>query len=270
MRTRIAPTPSGHLHAGNAFNFLVIDTMVRRSNGYLLLRIDDADQERMRPAYVAGIFATLHWLGIHWHEGPQDEEDLRKNWSQTLRSRAAMELAMRLREAGYLFACHCSRARVEHCLCQHEGRSFDEPDATWRLKTTGDAQPLRQWPNDTTAHVLPMPGHPVVRQRNGQPSSHLYSLADDLHFGVDTVIRGEDLLASSAHQMHLARLLNIEAFPFIRFMHHPLRKDARGDKLSKSAGAQALDTLRAQGITPEALRAEAGAYVDSLAHARAR
>ena len=72
---RLAPTPSGFLHLGNALNFLLIWQCARQNGGKILLRIDDLDSERKRPAYLEDIFESLHWLGIDWDEGPRSPED---------------------------------------------------------------------------------------------------------------------------------------------------------------------------------------------------
>jgi glutamyl-tRNA synthetase len=74
-KTRIAPTPSGFLHAGNAFNFLQTAALAKQSGARVLLRIDDMDRDRYRPAYVNDIFETLDFLGIHWQEGPKQIND---------------------------------------------------------------------------------------------------------------------------------------------------------------------------------------------------
>ena len=85
MRTRIAPTPSGYLHVGNALNFLITQKLARSASGSILLRIDDLDTERARPEYITDVFDSLAWLGITWDEGPLDADDLSRNWSQLQR-----------------------------------------------------------------------------------------------------------------------------------------------------------------------------------------
>ncbi|MEO8734552.1 MAG: glutamate--tRNA ligase family protein, partial [Flavobacteriales bacterium] len=85
MRTRIAPTPSGYLHAGNGAAFFATWKIARSIGAKLLLRIDDLDAERVRPEYVADVFETLRWCGIDWDEGPKNANDFSQHWSQHLR-----------------------------------------------------------------------------------------------------------------------------------------------------------------------------------------
>jgi glutamyl-tRNA synthetase len=112
LRTRIAPTPSGFLHAGNAVNFLITHELARAARGTLLLRIDDLDAERARPEYLDDIFRSLEWLGIDWDEGPTGPEDFLRNWSQRSRIERYSELLLGLRKGGHLYACECSRKAV--------------------------------------------------------------------------------------------------------------------------------------------------------------
>ena len=82
LRTRIAPTPSGFLHAGNGISFILTYVIARAFEGQILLRIDDLDAERMRPEYVEDIFKTLDWLGLEYDEGPTSPDDFYQNFSQ--------------------------------------------------------------------------------------------------------------------------------------------------------------------------------------------
>ena len=109
LRSRFAPTPSGYLHAGNAVNFLITDSLIATQGGSVMLRIDDLDVTRVRPEFIADIFDSLAWLGLEWDEGPKHQEDLNQNWSQTKRTQHPLELAMALRDAGHPFACNYSR-----------------------------------------------------------------------------------------------------------------------------------------------------------------
>src|ERR1044072_3055513 len=112
FRTRIAPTPSGYLHIGNAFSFLLTALHAKKRGASLLLRIDDIDDERKRPEYVNDIFTSLEWLGIEWNEGPSGPEDFELNWSQNRRLDIYKGILPRLREAEIIFACECSRKKL--------------------------------------------------------------------------------------------------------------------------------------------------------------
>lgn len=256
MRTRIAPTPSGHLHAGNGTAFVATWKIARSVGAKLLLRIDDLDAERVRPVYVEDIFETLRWLGIHWDEGPKNANDLREHWSQHLRLARYGALIDRLREGGHLYACDCSRAVIAQRggsteydgHCRERGLDLDLPDVAWRLRLPkGETVAMHIWPNDLLQELPLDQPDPVIRQRNGRPAYQTASLSDDVDFGIDLIVRGADLLPSTLIQLHLARVLDLKAFTETRFLHHPLITDALGGKLSKSHGAGSLKAMRETG-----------------------
>lgn len=243
-RLRIAPTPSGFLHLGNALNFTLNWLVARLAPaGRLLLRIDDLDADRKREAYVQDVFDTLEWLGLDWDEGPVSADDFEKNWSQHRRIELYDNLLAQLREKGFLFACGKSRrdlAPFEGVYppeFRKQNLSLDAPDVSWRI---------------VTPVGFPMPDF-VVRRRDGLPAYQIASLADDLRFGITHIIRGEDLLSSTAAQEFLAECLGRYDFQTIRFLHHPLLKNEKGEKLSKSAGADSLLALRESGSSPSVI-----------------
>lgn len=262
-RARIAPTPSGFLHAGNAVNFLVAAALAARHGARLRLRIDDLDAERKRPEYMEDIFASLAWLGIVWHDGPRNAQDQERSFSQQRRIPVYMEHIGLLKEQGDLYACLCSRsAAVKGCDCRLKGVPFNDEQAGWRLHLPHDALVRMHGPFGEIALLQParlMPD-PVIRQRTalgGRPSYQIASLVDDVEHGIDLVVRGEDLLASTACQLYMAERLGLASFGTGRFMHHPLLPDADGRKLSKSRGAASLRAMRERGESPEALHAKA-------------
>jgi glutamyl-tRNA synthetase len=240
-RLRLAPTPSGFLHVGNALNFILNWLAARCCPGArLLLRIDDLDADRKRPEYVQDVFDTLHWLGLDWDDGPQDAADFESHWSQYRRLRLYHQLLDALRDKGCLFACRKSRkALVPYggqypAAFREQGLSLDDPDVAWRMRTPRGAA---------------MPDF-VVRRRDGIPAYQIANVADDLHFRITHILRGADLLDSTEAQRFLAETLGAADFLNIRFLFHPLLLDESGQKLSKSAGAAALATRRNQGESP--------------------
>lgn len=259
LRTRIAPTPSGFLHAGNALNFLIAHRIAREEGGNVLLRIDDLDAARARPEYVKDIFDSLQWLGITWDEGPLDAEDFYRNWSQALRSADANALLTALKDAGHLYACTCSRPRMARCACRSADIPFDLPDASWRLRVPEPCvATIHCWPaGEVQVDLHTALRDPVLRQRNGSPAYQIASLADDARFRMNLIVRGEDLRPSSACQVFIAQLLGLRSFVEARFIHHPLLTDNSGHKLSKSEGATSLRAMRNAGITADDLRAKA-------------
>lgn len=240
-RLRLAPTPSGYLHAGNALNFIFNWMVARSNNGRLLLRIDDLDADRKRSAFVQDVFDSLHWLGLDCEEGPRDESDFEQNWSQHLRLSLYHSELQKLRETGLLFACRKSRSDLAPFggkypeTFREQGLSLDDPDVAWRIRTP---------------EGFPMPDF-MVRRRDGLPAYQVASLVDDVHFSITHAIRGSDLDASTQAQRYLAQCTGNDKFLKINFLHHPLLLDAEGEKLSKSAGSTSLQAMRATGIPPE-------------------
>lgn len=240
-RLRLAPTPSGYLHLGNALNFILNWIAARYCSGArLLLRIDDLDADRKRPEYVQDVFDTLHWLGLDWDDGPRDAADFESRWSQYRRLDLYHSLLETLHGKNCLFACRKSRKALAPydgrypAAFREQGLSLDDPDVAWRIRTPLGAA---------------MPDF-VVRRRDGIPAYQIANVADDLYFGITHIIRGADLLASTEAQLFLAETLGATGFLNIRFLFHPLLLDESGQKLSKSAGAAALATRRNQGDSP--------------------
>lgn len=231
-RLRLAPTPSGFLHAGNALNFILNWLAARlQPDAKLLLRIDDLDAERKRPEYVADIFDSLAWLGLDWDEGPKDAADFDAHWSQMQRLPLYVKGLEEVISAGMAYACARSRRELTgHYLPESRNQNLplDAADVAWRALTPPE---------------FPLPDF-VLRRKDGLPAYQLASLVDDLHFGITHVIRGDDLRPSTSAQQWLAQQLGWANFQEIRFLHHPLIMDEQGEKLSKSAGANALRTLR--------------------------
>lgn len=241
---------------GNAFSFLLTWVLVRATEGTLLLRIDDLDAARKRPQYLEDIFHTLEWLGITYDRGPSGPDDFEKNFSQSHRSGIYAQVLDELKETGIVFACSCTRtrstslARLPHrCKCREE--NLPEPGRALRAFV----------PEETCIVIEPgrevllgrEQGNFVIRRSDGLAAYQITSIADDMHYGIDTVVRGEDLTASTAMQIYLFSKLHRKA-PV--FFHHPLLLDSAGQKLSKSTDAPAISEYR-----------EGGGTVKSLLHA---
>jgi len=273
-KTRIAPTPSGFLHLGNVAAFVKTVEMARTAGAKILLRIDDLDRERVEAAYVQDIFDTLNFLELPWDEGPKDVNEFEREWSQVHRTGLYREALDQLRDRGQVFACSCSRAQVSResvdgvypGTCRDKGISLDAENVSWRLRTGGEEGGVKVLGGEVGAEKsvgqmreeIVKVGLPetmkdfVVRKRDGFPAYQLTSVIDDLYFGVDLVVRGEDLWASTVAQHCLAaRLGKGEEFGAIAFYHHPLLVGKGGRKLSKSAGDTSIQFLRKQGFSRE-------------------
>ena len=265
LRTRIAPTPSGYLHIGNAFSFVLTALLCHRQKGELRLRIDDLDEQRKRPEYVEDIFYSLDWLGIFWQAGPSGPEDFEANFSQRHRMDLYEGHLEQLWAQGKLYACSCSRKDLQeqhergiaNCPCRKSplNEEAEQAPVAWRLPTPMSLHVAWEDAYMGGKSIQPAVGTPnfVVRKKDGFPAYQLTSLVDDWTYGTNCIVRGEDLLASTAAQLYLAEHLSFSAFSSVRFVHHPLLVDPNGDKLSKSRGSRSLSKIRAQHSSPELL-----------------
>lgn len=262
IRSRIAPTPSGYLHLGNAVNFIRTWLLVRRTGGSLKLRIDDHDLDRCRAEYVEDIFRQLDWLGLDWDEGPSGPDDFLRNHSQRLRLDRYMEMLDRLHETGHVFACTCSRKRLQeqsvNGLYTGECRGrLDRPHKAHALRMEVCGETVIELNGEQVRLDREM-GDFVIWRRDNQPAYQLVSLADDLDDRINLIVRGEDLKVSTAAQLYLAARLGEDGFSRAAFVHHPLLPGSHGRKLSKSDNALSLAAMRDSGAGPEtAFRAAA-------------
>lgn len=220
MRTRIAPTPSGYLHTGNAVNFALVDAFAKTRGCEIALRIDDLDAPRVRPEFVEDIFRVLMWLDIEWQVGPRAAADL-ESWGQKRHMRDYVQARdVLLAQGDAFYACACSRGnrRSSRCVCASQTLTLETDQTSLRMR----------WKSGED---------PVVWRRDGLPAFHLTSVVDDDRMGVTHVVRGEDLQESTEFQQALSLRLPGNRFSSTHALHHPLVLDASGRKLSKSAGA---------------------------------
>ncbi|WP_224997401.1 glutamate--tRNA ligase family protein [Cesiribacter sp. SM1] len=270
MKSRIAPTPSGYLHKGNAFSFVLTWLLVRSAGGMLQLRIDDSDTSRSRPEYIQEIFRCLDWLGLDWDEGPESPADFTSQYSQQLRFEEYHALLEVLKNEGYLYACDCSRSRVRERWnggvyrgsCRESRLSFDTAGTAWRIVVPEETICFREVGQEERCLPLAQEmGDFVVRRKEGIPAYQLASLSDDMAHGINFIVRGKDLLYSTAAQVFIASCLTSQSknqelqqkallFQKSVFLHHPLLLDEKGKKLSKSAGSTSIMSLREAGGNP--------------------
>jgi glutamyl/glutaminyl-tRNA synthetase len=253
--TRIAPTPSGFLHAGNALNAVLVWLWARQNNASILLRIDDLDRERFRDEYVEDIFRTLEWLGIDWDLGPQSVDDFKTVWSQHRRLHEYHGAIRALIDNGLVYRCGCSRSKwlalgYSGCECASYIAQNDD-NSVIRLAEMPKELSFNDGWSGNLGWVCSLNSMvSVIRRRDGLPSYQLASVVDDMLYETSHIIRGKDLVESTAFQLHLSDLLGLSHFRQVQFMHHPLIHDG-GTKLSKSAGATSLKFLRESGGSAE-------------------
>jgi glutamyl-Q tRNA(Asp) synthetase len=268
--TRFAPSPTGRLHLGHAFSALLAFDFARSRGGAFLLRIEDIDPGRSRAEHVDSIIEDLAWLGIEW-----DGEIL----FQSERLDLYGEALNRLREAGLVYPCFCTRSAIAAEIAasaaaphgpdgplypgtcrtlsfdERERRCACEPHA-WRLdiaKAAAEAGPIYWRDGDTEVQAEPEAHGDVVLARKDAPVSyHLAVTIDDSAQGVTDVVRGRDLYSATDIHRLLQALLGL---PTPHYHHHPLLLDSDGRRLAKRHGSPTLRELREAGADPEALAA---------------
>src|SRR5258706_12100129 len=237
MRTRYAPSPTGHLHLGHVVNAIFVWGMARAAGGQVLLRMEDHDRIRCRPEYEAAILEDLSWLGFDPDEG------LHPLLRQSGRDEAYREALHRLRATHHVYACDCSRKRLT-------GEQYDGFCRTRGLQD-GPGRGLRVQ-MDASSDLL-------LRDRDRNWTYHFAVTVDDIEQRVTHVIRGEDLRSSTVRQLQLRRMLGVAASP--AYVHHPLVLKPNGEKLSKSAGDTGVRELRRAGMRAEDVIGRAAAAV---------
>jgi len=258
--SRLAPTPSGYLHLGNAFSFILTWLLVRRLEGKLQLRIDDLDSARLKRDCLEDIFLQLEWLGLEYDSGPQGPEEHLKHYSQTLKIEDYRETLSSLRQLRSLYACQCSRKRYlaisEDGLypktCRDKKLDLDQPEITWRFKSESEAlsdEVFFEGSSEEDSSSKPL-GDAVLLRRNGVPSYQIASLVDDMKNRSTLIVRGIDLYPSSLFQQTVAEKLGWATFSEICFVHHSLLKDSTGKKYAKSEGAYSLKDLKQENSDP--------------------
>lgn len=272
---RLAPSPTGLLHLGHAATFWKAYQRAREHHGTLLLRNEDLDPQRSRLEYVTAMVEDLAWLGIEW-QPPM--------LSQSERLDAYRSAFEQLLIAGFLYPCTCSRRELALMTqAPHEAPHQDpddeliytgrcrpalphtsefDPGANYRFRVP-DGEVLRfhdrnLGPQSYTAGVdfgdflvwrRPLTNRPAD---NGLPSYQLACVLDDAAMGVTEVVRGADLLKSTARQILLQRALEIAA---VQYFHTPLLRDKNGVRLAKRHDALAIQTLREEGVSAAQVRA---------------
>ena len=231
---RFAPSPSGPLHDGSLVAAMASYLDARARNGRWLVRIEDIDTPRVVAGADRVILQQLKALGMHW-----DDEPL---W-QSQRLSAYAQAFGQLRRQGDVFGCQCTRAQAGKGPYPGTCRHANIPEAdirAWRFRVPeGEVVFEDRWLGRQTQDVAREVGDFIIRRADGLWAYQLVVVVDDAFQGITDIVRGADLLSSTARQIVLARALGL-AYP--RVMHVPLVLDENGLKLSKQNHAQPFDT----------------------------
>lgn len=256
--TRYAPTPSGYLHLGNLYSFIVTAILAREKGLKIFLRIDDMDRDRYRPEFLENIFEILRYFDLPWDVGPSDKADFEQQWAQQNRIQSYTHALETLRQQGFVYACSCTRTDQQKfglesgCVkgCSDAQLSLSAVGFNWRFRTLEEQQELVLATGERVVYPFPIKMKDfVIRRRDGNPAYQLCSVIDDQEFKIGWVVRGMDLLDSSIAQIALSRALNNSSYSDIKHIHHPVLRTANGSKLSKSDGADSLRAMQIKGIS---------------------
>ena len=285
-RGRLAPSPTGMLHVGHARTFWTASNRAREAAGTLVMRMDDLDPERSRSEYIDAAIEDLRWLGIRWQEGPGASGPDRPNngpygpYLQSKRHFLYESAWRKLVRRGFLYPCRCTRKELAAVAsAPHEGMLPDPNDEPIYPGTCRHvSSETNQLPGPTASRFAPESanwrfrvqdgvavefydrhlgpqrfvagvdfGDFLVWRKDNVPSYQLACAVDDAAMAITEVVRGADLLKSTARQILLLRALG---YPAPNWYHCTLVADHNGQRLAKRYDALSLRALRQRGLTP--------------------
>jgi glutamyl-tRNA synthetase len=257
---RLAPSPTGAQHVGNARTYLIAWLSARSRGGRHVLRIEDIDSPRVKPGAAEQALDDLRWLGLDW-----DGEPL----VQTQRLPVYQEALWRLRERELVYPCTCTRTDIDRAAsaphADHEGPVYPGTCAgrraadaaglggrpfAWRFRVSESPAFTDLYRGPAHIDLRQVGGDFVAWKSAGTPAYQLAVVVDDAAQGVTEVVRGDDLIPSTPRQLLLYEALGLSP---PRFAHVPLVVGPDGRRLAKRHGDTRLSALRAAGVRPEAL-----------------
>ncbi len=263
---RFAPSPTGRMHLGNIYTALMSWLSVKSRGGKWILRIEDLDPQRSRPEYTAMIEDNLQWLGLQWDEGGTADFGHNGPYSQSRRSEIYREALSRLNEQSLLYPCSCTRADILSAQAPHQSdgrivyggrcrphsmRPLDEEElsgsAIRMIVDNRDICFTDKICGQQKVNLADHCGDFIVRRADGVAAYQLAVVVDDAMMGVTEVMRGDDLLLSTAQQLYLFDKLGYQA---PEYAHLPLIRNEEGQRLSKRDKSLSMEQLRKE-FTPE-------------------
>jgi len=273
-RGRLAPSPTGLLHIGHARTFWIAAQRAIKHDGVLILRNEDLDPQRSRAELVQAMIADLRWLGIQWTEGP-DCDGSYGPYTQSERRRFYLEAWKRLRDGGFIYPCTCSRKDLAQlasapndaddepvypgiCRKRADAASLTEPaGVNWRFRVPdGERIEFTDLNLGQQSYVAGKDfGDFLVWRRDDVPSYQLAVVVDDAAMHITEVVRGADLLKSTARQLLLIRALAVSVPDYF---HCELVRDSAGTRLAKRHDSLSIRHLRESGSTAQQVLEMAG------------
>lgn len=281
IRGRLAPSPTGYIHLGNAWAFLLAWLAARASSGEVVLRIEDIDPQRSRPEYTAALIEDLTWLGLDWDYGPDKPEPAGGSMGPFEQSRRGQQYAAaiaHIEAAGLTYPCFCTRKELRSMAgAPHVDDAGAPYPGTCRSLNQAQRQALLESGRRPCLR-LRCPDGPVnftdtvfgpqsltladcggdfaLRRSDGVIAYQLAVAVDDALMGINQVVRGRDILISTPRQIALLKLLGYGA---PAYAHVPLLLDDEGERLAKRHQSLALRNLRQLGADPRRITGLLGA-----------
>lgn len=257
LRTRLAPSPTGHLHLGHVLHVMYVQGIASNLEADISLRLEDHDLSRCRPEFEASIIEDLEWLGV------KIPTNL---WRQSHRGEVYRKHLEDLMRRNLVYACSCSRKDIQIETGQNSGElhypgtcrdrkiPFDQKDTSLRLRIPDQTFSFRDLiQRNVTGNPFRQGGDVMIRDRLRQWTYQYAVVIDDLEQGINLIVRGEDLLASTARQLAMRDIIN-PGCETPQFAHHKLITNMQGQKLSKRILSESLKSMRAQGKTADDIR----------------
>lgn len=279
MRGRFAPSPTGDLHLGNLRTALLAWLFTRWANGQFVLRIEDLDQPRVRPGSTERMLTDLRWLGLDWDEGP-DCDGPYAPYTQSERLHIYQYYLKQLQDADLVYPCYCTRAEVAQAASAPQQGAEDGPRYPGTCRDLTSSQRRRYEANgrkpslrfrvlaespvtfndlligEYTQHVHSAVGDFIVQRSDGIFAYQFAVVVDDALMHINQIVRGTDLLSSTARQILLYKALG---FPMPTFAHVPLMLDEQGNRLAKRQQSAGLAPLKEAGKSSQAIVTELAA-----------
>ncbi len=273
MRGRFAPSPTGDLHLGNLRTALLAWLFTRWANGQFVLRIEDLDQPRVRPGSTERMLTDLRWLGLDWDEGP-DCDGPYAPYTQSERLHIYQYYLKQLQDADLVYPCYCTRAEVAQAASAPQQGAEDGPRYPGTCRDLTSSQRRRYEANgrkpslrfrvlaespvtfndlligEYTQHVHSAVGDFIVQRSDGIFAYQFAVVVDDALMHINQIVRGTDLLSSTARQILLYKALG---FPAPTFAHVPLMLDEQGHRLAKRQQSAGLAPLKEAGKNAQSI-----------------
>ncbi|XPV75708.1 MAG: tRNA glutamyl-Q(34) synthetase GluQRS [Desulfovibrio sp.] len=274
VRSRLAPSPTGYMHLGNIWSFLLCWLLVRSKSGTVVLRMEDIDPARSRDEFVQGIIEDFAWLGLDWDEGPacSGEDSLSGPFFQSQRLEEYGRVLKKFQQQGHVYPCFCTRKELRELAGAPHGpdactvypglcRDLTEQECDLKRKNGRNPSLRMRCPQDIVSfqdmlhgevslNIDQCGGDFPVRRSDGVFAYQLAVVLDDIAQGITHIVRGDDILHCTPRQVYLYELLGAKV---PEYAHIPLVLDHENERLAKRHKSLEVRQLRESGVTADAI-----------------